>query len=159
MPEDVISFLWPRVWSWIQFQCEFLALDTPGAEDDDQAFQLSALHLETICKLAFNKTPEVPHQVINETPGVRVGLMRAWRCIIGDDRAQTGSFFELMNGLVHFDNPDHVREILRGAGGESTDLASLIVQQLEIFASDIHRDRDGRQYLPTLIYRLLRVNY
>jgi hypothetical protein len=69
--------------------------------------------------------------------------MRAWRCIIGDDRAQTGSFFELMNGLVHFDNPDHVREILRGGGGESTDLASLIVQQLEIFASSIGTVTDG----------------
>ncbi|KAJ7762168.1 hypothetical protein B0H16DRAFT_1529913 [Mycena metata] len=149
IPSDIIAELWPRVWDWIEFQCEYIV-----HVYSDILFQLSTVHLEIISRLAVAPGSKVVHPAIDTTPGVRLAITRAWKWILEDERAGSIPVFEVMS-VIRIHSNDQLDEMVAGAGGQYTDLAALVVTQLNVFAEDLSLHTGGQKFFMIFLRELL----
>lgn len=151
IPSEAISDLWPGVWGWIQLHCITL-----GRVESFIEIEFATLHIQVLSSISLTRGSRSLHQSIDQTPGYRLEVTRAWKWILQNKRADFGAVFDLIGRVVHLNNTDHFHEMLAGAGGLPEDLADLVVLQLEVFAAKVDHDMGGQLLFLRFLCGLLR---
>ncbi|KAJ7488169.1 hypothetical protein FB451DRAFT_1529283 [Mycena latifolia] len=139
---DVVAIpeIWPRTWAYIQLHHRHV--QSRSAHDADAAI-ICATHLNLIWALAFDSNPhhEIPHPVIDATPGLRQLLAELWERATESQHFRDISAAPLHQLLLYFTavrtNPSHLEELVEGAGGSLASLGALIVKYLDALATEV----------------------
>ncbi|KAJ7703665.1 hypothetical protein B0H17DRAFT_1127279 [Mycena rosella] len=158
IPADAVPDLWERIWQWIRYRCDYL--DVPrDSKEVVVGFALATLHVALIHKLVFAaRAADGPENIV-DTSDLRFVLVRAWECLVQDPRPQrpsTDCLFKVMALLMGTSDPHHLDEMIRGAGGDSSHAAKLVIAQLAVFASDIYSDPWGQHHFLAFLIAIFR---
>lgn len=131
-PDDVGPALWPRVWPWTFFMHEY--------RDYLRAASVFWEPLAYTRFLLFVSEIYGPHPmrgVISSTPGFRVLMAKAWTILPRLKRRKSAFepclwFLASIIGSLDYADPVHFGEMVEGAGGTLDDLASLVLQHIDV---------------------------
>ncbi|KAJ6564477.1 hypothetical protein B0H19DRAFT_1068022 [Mycena capillaripes] len=128
IPPGAFPDLWPRMWAWIQFFDSYRE-QFPGDNVAGSGFLIFAT---AFCRFGSN---------LGLIPGFRRIVARAWgpildcpnnlRQAMGIDRVT-----ELLFSLVRVKTRSDLEEVIQGAGGSITELASLVVGYIDCITAD-----------------------
>ncbi|KAJ7174195.1 hypothetical protein C8R43DRAFT_637556 [Mycena crocata] len=127
-PEGVLSDLWPRIWSWINFLDTFsqtIQSFIPLSEVDAYS-----LYMRSIIEVLTNSTV-VP--LSRMPPGMRVLAGRAWRItfppILGKNTMAYSDVVRFLGNDKESGRPSNFREYLEGVGTVD-DFAALVIRHI-----------------------------
>ncbi|KAJ7189617.1 hypothetical protein GGX14DRAFT_484586 [Mycena pura] len=129
---EIISELWPRIWAWadcIDTLRDHLPFVSPFSD------VYSAFAGLFVALLRRNTTSSAIKALISSTSGVYEFLARAWAYLLRAQEnfyglCQISEFLRLALHHPHVDIAVFLEELVFGAGGSWTDLATLIVSHL-----------------------------
>ncbi|KAK7046266.1 hypothetical protein R3P38DRAFT_3257693 [Favolaschia claudopus] len=138
---DRLLDFWPRIWEHIQFEYQFIEVLPEVFPLDNPEVQVLATHLNLICKMAQLNRIEAPKNLIALTPGVIAHLVRIWRLFVHDEsfrnlRSVGPNLDVAFSNIPLIRDFDHTPDLIAGAGGELSDLVSLILDYLDLAITD-----------------------
>ncbi|KAJ7150462.1 hypothetical protein C8R43DRAFT_951438 [Mycena crocata] len=125
-PLVIAPDLWPRVWQWASFIClyrDHLPYIPRQTETE--------ICLEIVLFAGMLEGHAEAYRLVNSTPGIRLMVAKAWRhgLAITDPGRHDLVLRSLRSFLVSESaaEPEHLAELIDGAGGSLDDLARLVV--------------------------------
>ncbi|KAJ6507067.1 hypothetical protein C8R45DRAFT_971447 [Mycena sanguinolenta] len=133
IPPGASVHLWEHIWPWMQFldECE----ETLSGNDfRDASFSPQSRYFRFLSIIRFLRDDEAAKVVIDSTEGRWVVIGRAWRHFIHADNDlgldPIAHFLGLWPRAPHL-KPCAFKELILGAGGTWTHLASLVVSHIK----------------------------
>ncbi|KAJ7673953.1 hypothetical protein DFH06DRAFT_1467324 [Mycena polygramma] len=126
--------LWPRVWSWVNFELLFHSvMGQFGVRLPSEA----ELCVSLITFSGELGTHEPTHQVIATTPGLQAFVVRAWVFILRANSYDTEARNAVIGDIFGFLDPTCFDEIIAGAGGTLQDLVAVVTAHLNMAILDL----------------------
>ncbi|KAJ7669870.1 hypothetical protein DFH06DRAFT_157409 [Mycena polygramma] len=134
IPAAAGSDLWPRVWSWVQFQLLFHSVMGQ--------FGISLPSEGKLCVgvMSFSGdlgAHEPTKQVIASTPGFQAFVVRTWVLSLRADTQDTEARKAVLCDIFAFLDPTCFDNIIAGAGGTLQDLAAVVTAHLTVAIRDL----------------------
>ncbi|KAJ7492952.1 hypothetical protein B0H11DRAFT_975399 [Mycena galericulata] len=130
-PPGSFPLLWPRVWKWMEVLVLYRHCLPPPIPSESE---MTMLLIPTI--ISFFTEPETDYApVISATPGVRLFFAQSWGGWIAHADMRGLGCASFFISRETFDSPTNLEEYIHGVGGTATDLCSLVMRQINFFAS------------------------
>ncbi|KAJ6461906.1 hypothetical protein C8R47DRAFT_1225707 [Mycena vitilis] len=139
---EIAADLWPRM--WIQMVLQHRSLDLPAANTYGLEVALFSLHLSLIRNLAFPGPSSEVAAIIDGTPGIRVFVTRIWKYFVHHEefrlhRGVAADMDLVLHGVmsVKLSRNVSIPDLLEGFDGSLFNLTSLVLDHLDLIASDL----------------------